>query len=86
MDAATIARDDYYQTGDYRGMSGIERTYERGAARRKGDEGKHRGRARHRKGPIHGRRGDLQAIPGTAITTSLDARLQALGEELMEAR
>ena len=29
---------------------------------------------------------DLQAIPGTAITTSLDARLQALGEELMEGK
>lgn len=84
VDEATIERDDYYQRGDYRGMSGIERTYEEVL---RGDKG-----LKVNVVDVHGitqgsyqdGEADLPAIPGTAITTSLDADLQALGEELMK--
>ena len=86
VDAATIARDDYYQTGDYRGMSGIERTYEEVLRGEKGMKVSIVDVHGIEKGPYMDGAADLQAIPGTAITTSLDARLQALGEELMEGK
>lgn len=84
VDESTIERDDYYQRGDYRGMSGIERTYEEVL---RGDKG-----LKVNVVDVHGitqgsyqdGEADLPAIPGTAITTSLDADLQALGEELMK--
>ena len=83
VDEATIQRDDYYQRGDYRGMSGIELTYEEVL---RGEKGlKVNVVDVHALSPSSYQDGeaDLQPIPGTAITTSLDADLQALGEELM---
>ncbi|HIW97583.1 MAG TPA: penicillin-binding protein 2 [Candidatus Tidjanibacter gallistercoris] len=85
-DAAAIERDDYYQTGDYRGMSGIERTYEEVLRGEKGMKVSVVDVHGIEKGPYMDGAADLQAIPGTAIITSLDAELQALGEELMAGK
>lgn len=86
VDDAVIQSDDYYQTGDFRGMSGIEKTYEeilRGEKGLKISVVDVHGIA---KGSYMEGAEDLRAIPGTGITTSLDAQLQALGEELMAGK
>ncbi len=83
VDEATIQRDDYYQRGDYRGMSGIERTYEEVLRGEKGLKVNVVDVHGITQGAYMDGEADLQPIPGTAITTSLDADLQALGEELM---
>lgn len=86
VDAATIERDDYYQTGDYRGMSGIELTYEDVLRGEKGISVSVVDVHGITKGPYMDGAADIRAVPGKAITTSLDARLQELGEELMEGK
>ena len=83
VDEATIQRDDYYQRGDYRGMSGIELTYEEVLRGEKGLKVNVVDVHGITQGSYQDGESDLQPIPGTAITTSLDADLQALGEELM---
>ncbi len=83
VDEATIQRDDYYQRGDYRGMSGIELTYEEVLRGEKGLKVNVVDVHGITQGSYQDGEANLQPIPGTAITTSLDADLQALGEELM---
>ena len=83
VDEATIQRDDYYQRGDYRGMSSIELTYEEVLRGEKGLKVNVVDVHGITQGSYQDGEADLQPIPGTAITTSLDADLQALGEELM---
>ena len=76
----------YYRSGDYIGMSGIEAAYE-GVLR--GEKG-----IRINLVDVYGipqgswRNGayDRQAVPGTAITCTIDAELQALGEELLAGK
>lgn len=86
VDAATVAKDDYYQSGDYRGMSGIERTYEEVLRGEKGLTVSVVDVHGIKKGPYMDGMADVTPIPGTAITTALDGRLQALGEELMNGK
>lgn len=86
VDEAAIERDAYYQTGDYRGMSGVERTYEETLRGEKGLKISVVDVHGIAKGSYMDGAADVKAIPGTAVTTSLDARLQALGEELMSGK
>ena len=78
-----IERDDYYQSGDYSGREGIERTYEEVLRGEKGVEVL----LRDNKGRIQGhyRNGELDTMPveGCNLYTTLDADLQAYAEELM---
>lgn len=86
VDQRAIDRDSYYKSGDYIGKSGVELAYEEVLRGRKG--------VRLTMVDVHGiAQGtysdgiyDTLAIPGTAITSSIDARLQALGEELLEGK
>ncbi len=86
VDAATIERDDYYQKGDLHGMSGIERTYEDVLRGEKGLRINVVDVSGVQQGSYMDGAADLPAVPGTAVTTSLDADLQALGEWLMEGK
>lgn len=86
VDEAAIERDAYYQRGDLRGMSGVERTYEEVLRGEKGMKVSVVDVHGIAKGPYMDGSADMKAIPGTALTTSLDAGLQALGEELMEGK
>ncbi len=86
VDERDIARDPYYEGGDFIGRSGIEQSYEQILRGVKGvrvnmvDVG---GVARGSyQGGIH----DTLPTPGVAITTSIDVRLQALGEELLAGK
>lgn len=81
-----IERDDYYQSGDYIGMEGIERSYEEVLRGEKGLKVSVVDVHGITKGPYMDGEYDIRPIPGTPITSTLDARLQAFGEELMQGK
>ena len=67
-----IEEDDYYQSGDYIGKQGVERSYEKLLRGEKGVQILLR--------DAHG------PVAGKDLTLSLDIKLQALGERLMEGK
>lgn len=83
---AAIKRDEYYKSGDYIGMTGIELDYENLLRGEKG--------ARQELVDVHGApKGSYQngvfdtlPVPGTSITSTIDLDLQLLGEELMQGK
>lgn len=81
-----IERDDYYEPGDYIGKQGVERSYEPDLRGEKGVEvllRDARGRIQgHYKNGVK----DRKPVPGKNLTLSLDMKLQALGERLMEGK
>ena len=83
---ADIEEDDYYQPGDYIGKLGIERSYEKQLRGVKGiqillRDAHGRVQGRYRNGEF-----DQRAQPGKNLTLGIDAKLQALGERLMEGK
>ncbi|MEG1607576.1 MAG: penicillin-binding protein 2 [Mucinivorans sp.] len=81
-----IQKDSYYRMGDYIGMSGIEQAYEQELRGKKGVKvemvdvyGRPQGTYQHG-------RFDTLSEPGKAIVSTLDARLQAMAEELMTGK
>lgn len=86
VDDAVLERDDYYQKGDYIGMSGIERTYEDVLRGEKGLKVSVVDVHGMPKGSYMDGQADYVAVPGTALTTSLDEKLQEFGEIFMEGK
>ena len=83
---ADIEEDEYYQPGDYIGKLGIERSYEKQLRGVKGiqillRDAHGRVQGRYRNGEF-----DQRAQPGKNLTLGIDAKLQALGERLMEGK
>ncbi len=86
VDEKMIARNPYYRSGDYIGKSGIELAYETVLRGKKG--------VKVNLVDVHGiTQGSYQngiydtlPVPGTPITCSIDARLQALAEELLKGK
>lgn len=83
VNARIIERDPYYRMGDYIGMSGIERAYERELRGVKGIKIEMVDAFGVPKGSYNNGAMDTMAQPGMAIVATLDARLQQLAEELM---
>lgn len=81
-----IKRDGYYKMGDYIGMSGIEQAYEKYLRGTKGIEIKMVDVFGVPQGAYQSGQFDTLAIVGSSITTSLDARLQELAEELLAGK
>ena len=81
-----IEADEYYQPGDYIGKLGIERSYE---TQLRGEKGMQI-LLRDAHGRIQGRyqngKFDRRPVAGKNLTLGLDAKLQALGERLMEGK
>ncbi len=81
-----IERDDYYQPGDYIGQAGVERSYEPLLRGHKGVEVQ----LRDSRGKIQGRykngAEDRRPQAGHNLNLSIDIKLQALGERLMEGK
>ena len=81
-----IEKDDYYRMGDYIGIQGVERSYEKQLRGEKGVEvllrdahGRIQGRymnGAYDKTPIHGKN----------LTLGIDVQLQQLGERLLEGK
>lgn len=84
VDSATIARDSYYRLGDYVGISGIERFYEKQLRGVKGVRKMLVDVHNREKGSFMNGLYDSTAISGLDLFTSLDAELQLYGEALMQ--
>jgi penicillin-binding protein 2 len=81
-----IERDDYYQQGDHIGRSGIERAYEDVLRGEKGLKVNVVDVHGITKGSYMDGAYDTDIIPGTPIISSIDAELQAFGEELLKGK
>lgn len=79
-----IERDGYYKMGDYIGKSGIERFYEEALRGKKGTRFVMVDVHNREQGSYRGGRFDSVAVPGKNLYLSLDAKLQAYGEQLMQ--
>ncbi|RYY70226.1 MAG: hypothetical protein EOO13_07255 [Chitinophagaceae bacterium] len=73
-----------YVAGDYAGMTGIERTYERVLMGERGIEYWKRDNKNRLTEKMEGGEFDTVAIAGQNLYTSIDIELQALGEKLMQ--
>jgi len=81
----TIARSGgYYRLGDYIGISGVEKAYETVLRGQRGIKNILVDSRGVQKGSYANGVYDTLAIPGEKLTSSLDIRLQKLGEKLMK--
>jgi penicillin-binding protein 2 len=78
-----IDKQPYYKSGDYIGISGMEKSYEKEFRGKKGVKIFTVDVHNRIKGSYKDGKYDALAISGSNITTTLDARLQAYGELLM---
>jgi penicillin-binding protein 2 len=76
-------RDEGYEMGDYAGMTGLERTYEKVLMGQRGVKRYIRDNRSRIQGSYENGAFDTAAIAGKNIYTSLDVELQQLGEKLM---
>lgn len=81
-----IERDNYYDAGDYIGKQGVERSYEPELRGEKGVEVLLRDARGRIQGHYKNGAFDKKPVPGKNLTLSIDMKLQALGERLMEGK
>jgi len=81
-----IDRDAYYQSGDYAGRDGLERTYEQRLRGTKGVEVIMRDSRGRIQGSYHDGAEDVEAVTGTDLHLSLDIQLQALAEQMLQGK
>lgn len=81
-----IDNDNYYNSGDYVGMSGIEQAYETELRGQKGVAVEMVDAFGLPQGSYANGAYDTLAIPGKAIVSTLDASLQEFAEELMQGK
>ena len=81
-----IDRDEYYQSGDYAGRDGLERTYEQRLRGTKGVEVIMRDSRGRIQGSYHDGAEDVEAVTGTDLHLSLDIQLQALAEQMLQGK
>lgn len=83
---ANIDEDGYYQSGDYIGKQGVEKSYEEKLRGEKGiqillRDAHGRIQGSYQKGKL-----DRRPVAGKDLTLSIDIKLQALGERLLEGK
>lgn len=81
-----IKEDPYYKSGDYIGVNGLEKAYERELRGEKGAEILMVDVHNRVKGKYNQGRDDRPAIPGRDIQVTIDAGLQSYGEKLMDKK
>ena len=81
-----IERDAYYESGDYIGKQGVERSYEKDLRGEKGVEVLLRDAHGRIQGHYKGGAYDRKPVPGRNLTLCIDLKLQQLGERLMEGK
>ena len=86
VDQQTLRRDPSYQMGEYIGVSGVEAAYESELRGRKGVRILERNASGVIKDSYMGGMYDTLPVPGRNIICTIDARLQAFGEELMAGK
>ena len=83
---ANIEDDDYYQRGDYIGKQGVEKSYEKQLRGEKGIQIMLRDARGRIQGSYQDGKFDRTPIAGKDLTLSIDLKLQALGERLLEGK
>ncbi len=83
-DKALTERDAYYNEGDYIGISGVEKTYEKVLRGKKGLHIMMVDVNNREKGSYMNGLYDTMATPGKPLTSTIDADLQLYGEMLMQ--
>lgn len=78
-----IRKDNYYQMGDYIGISGIEKSYEEELRGVKGKRMVLVDVNNREKGPYRNGEEDIPAEPGKDLWCTIDVELQKYGEKLM---
>lgn len=86
VSAADIEEDSYYQPGDYIGKTGVEKSYEKQLRGEKGVQIMLRDAHGRIQGSYMNGKFDRRPVPGKDLTLSLDIKLQALGERLLEGK
>ncbi|MEO0310568.1 MAG: hypothetical protein RIQ89_225 [Bacteroidota bacterium] len=86
VDTSITNKDYYYKEGDYIGKSGIELSYEKELRGRRGLRVVMVDVFNREKGSFKNGAYDTIAIAGQNLTLSLDARIQRLGEELLQGK
>lgn len=81
-----IEEDDYYQSGDYIGKLGVERSYEKQLRGEKGVRIMLRDVRGRTQGHYKDGKYDKDAKPGKNLTLSIDMELQALAERLLKGK
>lgn len=81
-----IANDDYYQSGDFIGKLGVERSYEKELRGEKGMRIMLRDVHGRTQGYYQNGKYDKAPVPGKDVTLSIDLDLQALAERLLEGK
>ncbi|HPS45947.1 MAG TPA: penicillin-binding protein 2, partial [Bacteroidales bacterium] len=79
-----IMNDAYYKPGDYIGISGIEKSYEKELRGKKGLKIKMYDVYNREKGSFRNGMYDTVSVAGKDLYTSIDADIQELGEKLMK--
>lgn len=86
VSAADIEEGSYYQPGDYIGKMGVEKSYEKQLRGEKGVQIMLRDAHGRIQGSYMNGKFDRRPVPGKDLTLSLDIKLQALGERLLEGK
>ena len=81
-----IDNSNYYKSGDYIGISGIEKSYEKALRGKKGLKIKLVDVFNREKGSYENGKFDTVSVPGLHLYSSLDAKLQEYGEKLMAGK
>ena len=86
VDDKLIAKNKYYRSGDYIGVSGIEKSYEDQLRGRKGVNIFLVDVHNNIKGSYADGRYDTTSVPGTNLYSTIDLKLQEYGEMLMRGK
>ncbi|MCQ2200112.1 MAG: penicillin-binding protein 2 [Paludibacteraceae bacterium] len=86
VDTSIINNDNYYKLGDFAGMEGVEKTYEKWLRGEKGFEILLRDSRGRIMGKYNDGKEDIAPVQGHELTLSLDIELQKYGEELMNGK
>ena len=79
----SVLSDNYYKSGDYIGVSGLERSYEKQLRGKKGLKVMMYDVYNKEKGSFRNGMYDTVSVAGNDLTTTIDADLQVYGEQLM---
>ncbi|MCI6160869.1 MAG: penicillin-binding protein 2 [Prevotella sp.] len=86
VSVSDIEDDKYYQAGDYIGKLGVEKSYEKELRGEKGVQILLRDAHGRVQGSYQNGALDKKPVAGKDLTLSIDLKLQALGERLMEGK
>ena len=86
VSVSDIEEDNYYQPGDYIGKLGVERSYEKQLRGEKGVQILLRDAHGRIQGSYHNGKFDRRPVAGRDLTLSIDVKLQALGERMLQGK